>query len=162
MADKTSRSKFDTMTVRQSICLLLCLSCWTVRGYPGEEKRDMGTLEGDVQNWAMLIQNYILQLASDGIKRDFSQSYLDEASYTMEVKNGTEIVVQVKKTLGSYFEKKKLAAQRLADKVKELYDNFMNLNMTGPFVDSLPLLDRKHYRDSDIPGTLPSDLTFVP
>lgn len=52
-----------------------------------------------------------LQLASDGIKRDFSQSYLDQASYTMEDKNGTEIVVQVKKTLGAYFEKKKLAAQ---------------------------------------------------
>lgn len=30
--------------------------------YPGEEKHDMGSLEGDVQNWAMLIQNYILQV----------------------------------------------------------------------------------------------------
>jgi len=30
--------------------------------YPGEEKREMGSLEGDVQNWAMLIQNYILQV----------------------------------------------------------------------------------------------------
>ena len=31
--------------------------------YPGEEKHDMGSLEGDVQNWAMLIQNYILQVS---------------------------------------------------------------------------------------------------
>ena len=30
--------------------------------YPGEEKYDIGSLEGDVQNWAMLIQNYILQV----------------------------------------------------------------------------------------------------
>ena len=27
------------------------------------EKEDIGTLTGDVQNWAMLIQNYILQVS---------------------------------------------------------------------------------------------------
>ena len=35
--------------------------------------RDEGSLAGDVQNWASLIQNYILQLASDGIKREYTQ-----------------------------------------------------------------------------------------
>ena len=30
--------------------------------YPGEEPIEIGTLAGDVQNWAMLIQNYILQV----------------------------------------------------------------------------------------------------
>lgn len=30
--------------------------------YRGEEKHDIGTLAGDVQNWAMLIQNYIMQV----------------------------------------------------------------------------------------------------
>lgn len=30
--------------------------------YRGEEKHEIGTLAGDVQNWAMLIQNYILQV----------------------------------------------------------------------------------------------------
>lgn len=30
--------------------------------YPGEERYDMGKLEGDVQNWAQLIENYILQV----------------------------------------------------------------------------------------------------
>lgn len=30
--------------------------------YPGEEKHDTGTLEGDVLNWAALIENYILQV----------------------------------------------------------------------------------------------------
>ncbi|XP_069125986.1 LOW QUALITY PROTEIN: voltage-dependent calcium channel subunit alpha-2/delta-2-like [Argopecten irradians] len=162
MADETFISKLKKMSAWQSISVLLCVMCWTVNGYPGEEKRDMGTLEGDVQNWAMLIQNYILQLASDGIKRDFSQSYLDQASYTKDVKNGSEIVVAVKESLGAYFEKKKIAARRLADKVKELYDNFMNQNITGPVVSSLPLLPQEDYSDSDIPGKLPSDLTFTP
>ena len=34
----------------------------------GEEKVDMGTLSGDVQNWAMLIQNYILQVKLNCVK----------------------------------------------------------------------------------------------
>ena len=38
-----------------------------------EPPRDEGSLAGDVQNWASLIQNYILQLASDGIKREYTQ-----------------------------------------------------------------------------------------
>ena len=40
----------------------LCTSSLT--NYRGEEKHDIGTLAGDVQNWAMLIQNYILQVSS--------------------------------------------------------------------------------------------------
>lgn len=30
--------------------------------YPGEETHEVGSLEGDVQNWAVLIENYILQV----------------------------------------------------------------------------------------------------
>lgn len=30
--------------------------------YPGEEHHEVGSLEGDVQNWAVLIENYILQV----------------------------------------------------------------------------------------------------
>lgn len=33
-------------------------------GYHPFEKEDIGTLPGDVQNWAVLIQNYILQVRS--------------------------------------------------------------------------------------------------
>ena len=30
--------------------------------YPGEEQHETGTLVGDIQNWAVLIQNYIIQV----------------------------------------------------------------------------------------------------
>lgn len=53
----------------------------------------------------------IFQLASDGICRDYSQSYLDHATYTFEQKNGEEIVKQVKEKLSDYFNKKKRAAE---------------------------------------------------
>ncbi len=42
---------------------LLAKSCICF-GYHPFEKEDIGTLAGDVQNWAMLIQNYILQVMS--------------------------------------------------------------------------------------------------
>ncbi|XP_067678444.1 voltage-dependent calcium channel subunit alpha-2/delta-2-like [Haliotis asinina] len=129
--------------------------------YPGEEKHDIGTLAGDIQNWAMLIQNYILQLAGDGIKRDVTQSYLDQANYTFEKKNGETIVKVVKETLGDYFRKKKKAAENLAQSVRKLYDNYLSENKTSN-VTRLKDLRRDDYRDSDIPFLLPQDLTFNP
>lgn len=71
----------------------------------------MGTLAGDVQNWAILIQNYILQLASEGIKREFTQSLFDSANYTYEDRDGDELVDEVRESLGDYFSSKKIAAQ---------------------------------------------------
>ena len=75
-----------------------------------------------VYNFIYLIDYYfaytnksydIFQLASDGICRDYSQSYLDHATYTFEQKNGEEIVKQVKEKLSDYFNKKKRAAEVL-------------------------------------------------
>jgi len=43
--------------------LLCCMFVLVTCKYPGEEKHDVGTLEGDVQNWAVLIENYILQVS---------------------------------------------------------------------------------------------------
>ncbi|KAJ8307805.1 hypothetical protein KUTeg_014644 [Tegillarca granosa] len=117
--------------------------------FPGEEKHEMGTLEGDVQNWAILIQNYILQ------------TYLDQANYTFEVRNGEDIVNQVKDDLGEYFKKKKRAAQRLAKKIQEIYDEFFLQNKTLG-VEKISELDSSVYYDSDIPKRLPNDLTFIP
>ncbi|CAI9736897.1 Hypothetical predicted protein [Octopus vulgaris] len=131
------------------------------KAYPGEDKHDIGTLAGDVQNWAILIQNYILQLASDGIKKDYSQSYLDQANYTFEKKNGTEIVLKMKEKLGEYFRKKKRAANRLADKVRDLYDETLANKDKYPTPDRLPLLSSEVYMDSDIPSKLPA-LDFSP
>ena len=46
-----------------SVISVVGLSMFTVLGkFPGEEKHEVGTLEGDVQNWAVLIENYILQV----------------------------------------------------------------------------------------------------
>lgn len=53
----------------------------------------------------------VLQLASEGIKKDFTQSLFDSANYTLEVKNGTELVRKMKEELEDYFSSKKQAAQ---------------------------------------------------
>ena len=50
------------------LSILVVTACWvphleTTKGYRGEEKQEIGTLAGDVQNWAMLIENYILQVS---------------------------------------------------------------------------------------------------
>jgi len=52
-----------------------------------------------------------LQLASDAIKREYTQSLFDKANYTYEEKNGNLLVQQVKDSLGDYFSKKRRAAQ---------------------------------------------------
>ncbi|XP_005108179.1 voltage-dependent calcium channel subunit alpha-2/delta-2 [Aplysia californica] len=129
--------------------------------YPGEEQHEIGTLAGDVQNWAMLIQNYIIQLANDGIKRDFTQSFLDQANYISEKKDGGDLVQLVKDTLGDYFEKKKRAAQRLAGKVREVYDEYYDKNVSTK-AETLNDLPPDTYYDSDIPDKLPKDLVFSP
>ena len=47
-----------------SVTLMVSILCAnSINSYRGEEKHDIGTLAGDVQNWAMLIQNYILQVS---------------------------------------------------------------------------------------------------
>ena len=47
-----------------TILMISALCTSSLTNYRGEEKHDIGTLAGDVQNWAMLIQNYILQVSS--------------------------------------------------------------------------------------------------
>ena len=59
----------------------------------------------------MLYYVYLFQLASEGIKRDFTQNLFDKANYTFEKKDGATLVQQVKESLGNYFSKKKRAAQ---------------------------------------------------
>ncbi|XP_063400495.1 voltage-dependent calcium channel subunit alpha-2/delta-2-like [Mytilus trossulus] len=144
-----------------AVTTLLIILPKDITCYPGEERYDMGRLEGDVQNWAQLIENYILQLANDGICRDFSQGYLDNATYTFEQKDGKEIVKQVKEKLSDYFNKKERAAQRLAVEVGELYDTFLSENRSLQ-LKSLSALNETFYVDSDIPEKLPKDRKFIP
>jgi hypothetical protein len=74
------------------------------------EDSEYGKLTGDVQNWAAILQNYIIQLASDHINRDLTQQYFDLANYTVEAKDGEEVVKEVKDTLSNYFTQKQAAA----------------------------------------------------
>ena len=74
------------------------------------EGEDYGRLTGDVQNWAAIIQNYIIQSANDLINRDLTQSLFDLANYTVEAKNGEDVVADVKSILSNYFTQKQDAA----------------------------------------------------
>ena len=51
--------------------------------------------------------------------------------------------------------------QRLAEKVLELHDSFLEQNMTID-ADRLNDLSFDIYKDSDIPARLPDDLKFSP
>lgn len=95
-----------------------------------------------------------LQLASDGIKRDVTQTLLDTANYTYEKKNGTGIVHEVRNELSGYFARKKAAAEKLAAKVRVLYDNFLYNNITVPSNFRLAQLNGSVYKDSDVLTTL--------
>ena len=53
----------------------------------------------------------MLQLASEGIKREFTQMLFDTANYTFTEKDGDKLVRQVKEGLGNYFSLKIKAAQ---------------------------------------------------
>ncbi|GFO18775.1 voltage-dependent calcium channel subunit alpha-2/delta-2-like [Plakobranchus ocellatus] len=145
------------------LTILACLlsDLVAVTRYRAEEKQEIGTLAGDVQNWAMLIQNYILQLASDGIKRDLTQSFLDKANYTSEKKNGSILVQNVKANLKQYFEDKMGAAKRIADSVRDAYDEYED-NRNTFVVKHLRDLPFDAYYDSDVPDKLPKDLEFSP
>ncbi|XP_070555607.1 voltage-dependent calcium channel subunit alpha-2/delta-2-like [Ptychodera flava] len=118
-------------------------------------------LAGNVQNWATLIQNYILQLASDGLKTSHMQSFYDQANYTMEKKDGTETVQRVKNSLKNYFSKKEQAARRIADAVVQFHDDNYRKAEEVKYkrLQDLPL---HIYKDSDIPNRLPVPLTFSP
>ncbi|XP_070196192.1 voltage-dependent calcium channel subunit alpha-2/delta-2-like [Littorina saxatilis] len=151
----------DTKRILQLLLYISMPCAIATKAYRGEEKHDIGTLAGDVQNWAMLIQNYILQLASDGINKHITQSLLDQAKYKSEIKDGRELVDQVKEELGVYFQNKIQAAERLAEKVLELHDSFLEQNMTID-ADRLNDLTADVYKDSDIPTRLPPDLKFSP
>ena len=60
---------------------------------------------------------HFFQVASEGIKRDFTQHLFDTASYTYDEKNGVELVQQVKKKLGEYFSIKEQAAKVMEPEV---------------------------------------------
>ena len=144
------------------------------------------TLTGDVQNWALLIQNYILKLASDSMHRETTQSYFDLAEYKEETKSGEQLVDEIKVILDAFFVKKQRAANRIAERARHLHDTMYRArehayvtnttsNSSHNLVwrtsnGSLGLtqfkqllhLDNNTYKDADIPLRLPANMTFHP
>lgn len=144
------------------------------------------TLTGDVQNWALLIQNYILKLASDSMHREKTQSFFDLAEYKEETKNGTQLVGEMKGILDVYFEKKQRAAYHIAERARHLHDtlyrsrehaysknvttnstshlHWRRTNGSLGFTQYRQLLHLDHdtYKDADIPLRLPRNMTFHP
>lgn len=92
-------------------------------------------------------------MAEEGIRRKYTQSLFDTANYTFVEKDGDTLVENVKETLGDYFSMKTKAAQRLADKAVEAYDQWL-LEDKKADEDQLYDMPREIYRDSDIPSTL--------
>lgn len=144
------------------------------------------TLTGDVQNWALLIQNYILKLASDSMHREKTQAFFDLAEYKEETKYGEQLRDEMKTILDAYFEKKQRAALRIAECARDLHDRLyltreqaflaqLKNNSTSQSTwrkskGSLGLtqhkqllhLDNETYKDADIPLRLPPNMTFHP
>ena len=115
------------MIKRQRLTLLLVLQALLAwQGHNGErysyankpieddlaesDNPEAGKLPGDVQNWAAIIQNYIIQLANDNINRDLTQELFDLANYTVEAKSAYDVIKDVKSVLSDYFVKKQEAA----------------------------------------------------
>ncbi|PAA92856.1 hypothetical protein BOX15_Mlig015658g4 [Macrostomum lignano] len=130
-----------------------------------KESTKDGTMYGDVYNWADMIQNYIQQVAADGIQRDQTQMLFDQAEYLYEKKNGTNVTMQVKQELSAYFRKKKATAHRIAEAAAEAYNRHYRQVRSGQrkIAASLSDLSVDIYRDSDIPHRLAnSGMTLVP
>ncbi|GAU99492.1 hypothetical protein RvY_10486 [Ramazzottius varieornatus] len=125
-------------------------------GSSPEEMASKGTLSGDVQNWATLIQNYILELANHGIGRDKTQALFDSANYTFESKDGDTLLSNVQASLGDYLMRKRVAAERIATAVVKLHDEYLIKKRRNETIKYRRLRDMplNLYRDSDIPSTV--------
>ncbi|XP_055337095.1 voltage-dependent calcium channel subunit alpha-2/delta-3-like [Paramacrobiotus metropolitanus] len=125
-------------------------------GSSPEEAATKGTLSGDVQNWATLIQNYILELANLGIGRDKTQALFDSANYTFEQKDGDSLMNNVETSLKDYLRRKEVAAKRIASHAIKLHDDYLRSKFENTTIRYKRLRDMplNLYRDSDIPHTV--------
>ncbi|XP_033124937.1 voltage-dependent calcium channel subunit alpha-2/delta-1-like [Anneissia japonica] len=127
-------------------------------GYSYARSDEDGRLAGDVQNWAILIQNYILQVTSDGLQTQWTQKFYDLANYTIDIKNGSKTIEKVQGILGDYFTKKEEAAKRIVKEIASLHSKF-HANNT---YEHLSEVKSDEYKDADIPKLLPKPLVFNP
>ena len=66
-----------------------------------------------VKDWASRVEDYLVELAEEGLRTKELQKLYDRASYVKEHRNGTATVEAVKEKLGGYFSKKEKAAKVL-------------------------------------------------
>ncbi|XP_028402985.1 voltage-dependent calcium channel subunit alpha-2/delta-1-like isoform X1 [Dendronephthya gigantea] len=95
-----------------------------------------------VRDWASKVEDYLVELAKEGLRTKELQRLYDEASYVAEQRDGKRTVEAVKEKLGGYFSKKEKAAKTLAAETAKLIAS----------VNKTVLEDIKSVRD------LPSDV----
>ncbi len=64
-----------------------------------------------VRDWASKVEDYLVELAEEGLRTKELQKLYDTASYVEEQRNGKATVEAVKEKLGGYFSKKEKAAK---------------------------------------------------
>lgn len=64
-----------------------------------------------VRNWASTIEEYLIELAKEGLRTKELQMLYDESTYVEEQRSGLATVEAVKEKLGDYFSKKEQAAK---------------------------------------------------
>jgi hypothetical protein len=64
-----------------------------------------------VRDWALKVEDYLVELAEEGLRTKDLQKLYDTASYVEEQRNGKATVEAVKEKLGGYFSKKEKAAK---------------------------------------------------
>ena len=64
-----------------------------------------------VRDWASRVEDYLAELAEEGLRTKELQKLYDTASYVEEQRNGKATVEAVKDKLGGYFSKKEKAAK---------------------------------------------------
>ncbi|VEL39830.1 unnamed protein product [Protopolystoma xenopodis] len=125
---------------------------------PGQEGTPFGcsgNLHGDVYNWADLIQNYIQQLAQDGIRRDVTQRLFDRAAYKAEKKHGHRLVQLVSNRLGEYIADRKKAAYSIVQAAVRHYDEMIAFSDLDQKLSDPSIQDSL---DSDRPNPLLSSM----
>ncbi|KAL3318708.1 hypothetical protein Ciccas_002628 [Cichlidogyrus casuarinus] len=108
-------------------------------------------LEAHVFNWADMIENYIKNLAHNGIRRDVTQTLFDKAKYILNKKDGHLVVHKLSERLTEYFKRRKNAAHAIAHEAQIRYDRYIK---EQHFSRDDGISNTK-YADSNSPSSLP-------
>lgn len=111
-----------------------------------------------VRQWASKIEEYLAEVAEEGLRTRELQKMYDKASYIDDRKNGSKTVEAVKKRLGGYFSKKEHAAKRLAEETAKLSKDFNIDKKEHLKYSQLRNLPKDLYSDTDLQNYNPVHL----